>query len=281
MEPSSPPSKEDSRLLNARVAAEKLRTLYTENIRNNVFHLLLLGESGTGKTHLLRTVRKPVHIDSFDPGGTLHLRDLITKGDIIADTIYEQEDRTRPSAYAKWSSTFDQRYLSGYFTPFSTYVLDSSTMWAEAIMNYVLGKADIAGETPRFTKDYGPQKNHIYNGIRKILTLPCDVIITGHLTAEYEKRVVAGEVVEVKSKMEYMTTGVGKVIIPALFSEIWIAFAEPKGTEMTYKILTAKNGLYHARTRIGSGKFSTFETPDIKALLKKAGWPTEDKPSLF
>lgn len=285
------PTKDDARLLNARVAAEKLKTLYAENVRNKVFHVLLTGETGTGKTHLLRTARRPVHIDSFDPGGTIPLQDLIEQGHIIVDNQYEQEDRTRPTMYAKWQSTFDQRLMSGYFNVFSTYCLDSSTLWSEAVMNYVILKASTStnthinkispGDAPRFNHDFSPQKNLIQNAMRKILTLPCDVIVTGHLSAEYETRIVGGEEVQIKTGMRYMTTGQGRIIIPLMFSELWVMFAEAKGTGTEYKVLTAKHGLYQAKTRIGSGKFATFETPDIKALLKKAGWPTEDKPALF
>jgi hypothetical protein len=52
-----------------------------------------------------------------------------------------------------------------------------------------------------------------------------------------------------------------------------------KGVE--YTILTRNTGLYKARTRLGRNNlFDTYEKPDIKALLKKAGMDDSDRPLL-
>ena len=272
--------------LDARIEAEKLRTKYTSDPRLQSFRVLVTGEGKTGKTHLLRSARRPVHIDSFDPGGTLVLRDLIAKGDIIADTVYELEDREKPTAFREWCRTFEQRVRSKYFESIGTYSLDSSTMWADAIMNWVLDAAKIAGKAPRWAHDYIPQKVEIQNWMRRILSLPCDIVVTGHLDGIYEATVLNRgskdeETVQVLTGYKYMTTGKGAVIIPLMFDEHWTTFAEEKGLGTEYKLLTAKWKLYRAGTRIGRGVFSTFEVPDIKALLKKAGWPTNDKAKLY
>ncbi len=276
---------EEPRIIDARIEVERLRTRYENDSRQHAFRVLVTGESGTGKTHLVRTARRPVHIDSFDPGGTLVLRDLIEKGYIVADTIYETEDRTDPQMFREWARNFEYRAKSKYFESFGTYVLDSSTMWAESIMNWVLKEAKIPGAAPRWAHDYVPQKVEIQNWLRRILSLPCDVIVTGHLDGIYESLILHRgskdeETVQVLTGYKYMTTGKGAIIIPLLFDEQWTTFAEEKGTSTEYKLLTAKWRLYRARTRIGRGVFDTFEKPDIKLLLKKAGWPTNDKEKL-
>jgi len=272
-------------VLDARVEAEKLRTKYISDPRQHSFRVLVTGESGTGKTHLLRTARMPVHVDSFDPGGTLVLNDLITKGDIVADTEYEMEDRTDPTMFREWARTFESRVRGKYFDSIGTYCLDSSTLWSDAIMNWVLKGADIAGGAPRWAHDYVPQKVEIQTWMRRILSLPCDVVVTGHLDPIYEAIIIhrgskQEETVQVLTGYKYMTTGKGAVILPLMFDEQWTTIAEEKGSAIEYKIITAKWRLYRARTRIGRGRFDTFEKPDIKALLKKAGWPTADKPKL-
>lgn len=76
---------ENPNLLKIRAEAEKLATMYKEDPRQNSFTALVTGNLGSGKSFLLRTARKPVHIDSFDPGGTLGLKDYIAKGEIIPD----------------------------------------------------------------------------------------------------------------------------------------------------------------------------------------------------
>ena len=268
-------------ILDARIEAEKLRTMYVNDPHQQSFSVLITGESKTGKTHLLRTARRPVHIDSFDPGGTIVLRDLIAKGDIVADTLYESEDRTEPSMFRQWARTFEQRVKNKYFESFSTYALDSSTLWADAIMNHVMNKDKRAGEAPNFYKDYNPQKVEIQNWMKRVLALPCDVIVTGHLEGEYDDKIINGELIRDLQRYKYMTTGKGAIIIPLMFSENWTTFAETSGRTVEYKILTGPWRMYRAGTRIGRGVFEVFEAPDVKKLLKKAGWPIVDKPRLF
>jgi hypothetical protein len=258
--------------LDARLEAEKLRKLYQESDQGT-FKALVTGETGTGKTYLLRTARKPVHIDSFDPGGTKGLRDLILKGDIVADIQYELEDPLKPQYFQLWRRNFEQRYIGKYFESFGTYVLDSSTMWAEAIMNDILLKAGRAGETPLWGKDYMPQKILIHNFMKRILNLPCDVIVTGHLKGLTDDE---GNT----TKWRYMTTGQGAVVIPLLFDEIYVTTSRERAKGIEYRLLTASTGLYSAKTRIGQNKFDTYEEPNIKLLLKKIGWDTRDKPRL-
>ena len=259
----------------ARNEAKRLRDLYNEDPKQKSFNLLDLGELGTGKTFLLRTARFPAHVDSFDPGGTKCLRDEINAGKIIADTSYESEDRLDPSMYQKWKTDFMARRKSGYFGHLGTYMLDSSTMWSEAIMNRILQKAGLAGKPPRFTHDYTPQKIEIQNMLRWCLDLPCDFILTGHL----EQFVDAGDQ---SVRYRYMTTGKGTIIIPILFDEIYVMAPKETSGGVNYRMLTQNTGTYTARSRLAKGgKLETYEKPDIKAILAKAGMNNEDKPLLI
>lgn len=260
--------------LDARIEAERLRNLYKEDPRQSSFNLLLMGETGTGKTYIARTARKPVHIDSFDPSGTLCLREWIMKGEIVADTQYENEDPKAPKMFLEWCKNFEIREKDKYFESFGTYMLDSSTMFAEAVMNSILKAANLTGQAPRFTHDYVPQKVAIHNWFKRILSLPCDVIITGHI--EPIKDEVLGSV-----EYRYMTTGKGATIIPLLFTEKWIAHTKQTASGVEYQILTQRTGKYIASSSIAAGKLDTFEVPDIKKILSKCGWETKDKPSLF
>lgn len=280
------PPKEDKKFLDIKAEAQKMQKLYIEDPKQNSFNLLLLGESGSGKTSLCSTSRLPIHFDSFDPGGTKALMSEVKSGKVIVDSRWESEDPTKAAihkssgapgyvqAYPEWKKEFERRVAMGYFNHIGTYVLDSATTWSMAIMNWVLDRDGFLGQAPRFTKDYGPQKIEIQNMIKRMLDLPCDFIMTGHL--ESDKDEVSGRI-----KYKFMTTGKAEVIIPLQFDEIWTCLAEQKGMkDVEYRILTAKNGAYPGATRIGKGKFETFEVPDIKALLKKAGRDNSDKPLL-
>lgn len=250
----------------------KIQKSYAEDLRQNSFNLLLLGESGSGKTHLARTARKPVHIDCFDPGGTKGLRDYIAKGEIVVDTRFEGEDPLKPRMFGEWKRSFKQRLGMGYFNHLGTYMLDSSTTWAEAIMNSILSDAGVAGQAPRFTKDYTPQKILIRNFVRQMLDLPCDFILTGHLQLKEDQ--VSGNMV-----YRYMTTGQGAVIIPLLFDEMWVMDPKKSPDGVAYRILTKSTGVHVARSRLAAdGKLDVYEEPDLKKMLKKVGLPTKDKP---
>ena len=253
---------------------QELSTMYLEDETQSSFNALICGESGSGKTYLARTCRFPVHIDSFDPGGTQGLRDLIQSKDIIADVRWEKDDPKKPHTFKEWKKVFDERVESGYFDFFGTYILDSATTWSEAIMNYILDQAKRPGEAPKWEKDYTPAKLEVRNMLQKMLNLPCDFFLIGHLAADKDE--VSG-----RTTYRFMATGNHRTIIPLLFSEVYVCLAESKGQTTERKILTEKDSLYLARTRIGARKFQKYEEPNIKAMLKKAGFPCEDKENLF
>lgn len=252
---------------------DELKTMYKEEAKSGKFNMLLLGETGAGKTYLMRTARKPVHIDSFDPGGTRGLREWIEKGEIIVDTRWEKDSRLKPKMYAEWKRVMSTRERIGYFNHLGTYVIDSATTWAESIMNWLLAQAGIAGEIPRFTKDYQPQKFQIRNYLSELLKLPCDFILTGHLKFDADN-----DAKDLKYRM--LTTGDGVTIIPLMFDEIYVAYTKQSSSGLEYSLITKNVGQYIGRTRIGGDKFDTYEKPDVKYLLKKAGLPSDDKPLL-
>ena len=279
------------RILDARIEAEKIRTMYKDDLTQRTFKALVLGEKGTGKTRLLQTARLPVHIDSFDTGGTQTLEDIIKRGDIIADTRYEADDPLGPFAFSEWRRNMEQRMRGKYFESLGTYCLDSCTTWSDSIMYWVqdqaekadkTGKLKILGTAPRRNHDYAPQKVQIGVWLKRILSLPCDVIVTGHLYGVYEStHLDDGTVEERLVAYRFMSTGKGTVTIPLPFSEMWVMRTKPSSRGAEYQILTGRSGLYQGTTRIGrEGRFELFEPADVKKLLKKAGWPTADKEKL-
>lgn len=258
--------------MNVQTEVQKLQSMYLESPRSESFNALVLGESGSGKSFLIRTARKPVHIDVFDPGGTINLVDLIKKGEVVPDSRWENEDPKNPSVFRDWEKVTKERVRTGYFSQFGTYALDSATTWSDSIMNKILKEAGIAGEPPRWAHDYVPQKVAIQNWIKIMLQLPCDFILTGHLEGNKD---------EVSGRMSYrfMTTGKGSVTIPLLFDEIYVM--DPKNTSqgVEYRVLTQSTGTHIARSRLArQGLLKQYEEPDIKKILKKCGFRTDDKP---
>ena len=260
---------------------EAIKKHYSGDPLQKRFSALITGETSSGKTFLARTCRKPVHIDSFDPGGTKCVRKWIEKGEIIADTQWEDEDPFQPDKFAKWMKAIDLRFKIGYFNHFGTYILDSATTWGEAVMNYGLANKGRAGEAPMHRRDYQPQKVLMINYIRKLMRLPCDFILTGHLR-EIRKVISidsSSGIVREDVKYRFFTTGQAVVTIPLLFDEIYVLVGKdsPKGVKR--EMLIDSVGTYIARSRLrADGKLDTVEPPDIKALLRKAGLDWKDKP---
>lgn len=257
--------------LDIKLEVEQLRTKYQNDPLQGKTNILLTGESGTGKSYLLSTAPFPVHVDSFDPGGTQGLRTFINSGDIVADTAYEDEDPMKPTAFKLWKETFSRRLKSGYFNHFSTYCLDSATTWCDAILNYIQFKRGAPASIPEWNKDYHPQKVEIRNCLREVLNLPCHVLITGHLEPQKDGE---GNIVA----RRFIMVGKGAVTIPLLFSETWVTEVRGSGDKAEYFIRTSSSGMYQAKSRLSAGGIlSAREPANLREIFKKSGLNYEDK----
>lgn len=261
----------------------KVKSYYEGDPLQKRFSALITGGIGAGKTYLLHTARRPVHIDSFDPGGTKCLRDIIASGDVIADTQWETEDPFKPDKFAKWMKTIDLRIASGYFKHFGTYALDGATTFGDSVMNYQLATRGEAGSPPNWGKDYVPQKIHMTNYFRKLMSIPCDFILLGHLREIEEILSVDTKTGITRKNVEYRfyTTGQAVLTIPLLFDEIYVLLGKESSSGVERYMLIDSQGKYIARSRLrANGKLNAIEPPNIKALLKKIGLSWEDKPKL-
>lgn len=267
---------------------QRIRDYYASDHLQQRFSALVTGETGSGKTFMSRTARLPVHIDSFDPGGTKCVRKWIKKGDIVADTRWEREDPYDPNVFGEWKKEIDFRIEHGYFDMFGTYWLDSATTWGDAAMNFQMsgaGKPDAksrAGEPPNFHRDYTPQKFFMINYIKKLMNLPCDFVLTGHLRLIEETvgQTKDGQAIT-RNKFRFMTTGQAAVIIPLQFDELYVLRGSESAGGVKRMLVTDAQGEYLARSRLrADGVLNREEEPDIKALLKKIGMSWKDKAKL-
>lgn len=242
------------------------------------FSALLSGDSGTGKTTLWTTAKKPIYAYQFDPDGVKSVRDKIDWKGIYVDVRFDRDDPKNPATYEAWGKDFTTKKNSGFFSHFGTVVIDGLTTFGDAIMNNVLRKANRIGMIPKSKfggdNDYVTQMNELSIRIKEFMTLPCDFLATCHLETEQNQ-----ETGRIKSYP--LITGKLKTRIPLLFTDIFVCLTRPSKDGLQYRVLTKNDGYYIARTRTGMrGKLSLYEIPDIKVILRKAGLPVEDKPAI-
>ena len=253
---------------------QELREAYKTSGSSKYINTLLYGGMGSGKTTLLRTAVKPVLIHSFDPGGAKVLTDEIDRGEIIVDTSFEKEDAKKPSVYMAWDKAYERLKNADVFSQIGTYVIDSLTLFSDAMMNEILRRNGRAGTTPQL-QDYMVQITTTKQYVASITSLPCHTILIGHIEADKDE--LTGRMMT-----SLMITGKLKDKIPILIDEVYMTCTKESSKGVEYMLLTKNTGLYKARTRIGrNGIFETYEEPNLKSLLKRGGYDAEDKPLLL
>lgn len=266
-----------STLLSIKKHAAEIKKMYDEDPRNLTFNAIVHGPIKTGKTSLLRTCPKPIFVHSFDPGGTLVLRDMIDKGEVLVDTRFEKEDPFAPKACRLWEDEFNYLYRKDFFSHVGTFAIDSMTTWAQVVMYEVIRRAakvkkdrEVGGAPQE--NDWLPQMAFIENYMRKFLSLPCNCVLLGHSDQPKDRE---GNAV---GDLGIMITGKLRERIPALFSEIYYLRIKDYKAE-TRELLTKPVYGIQAGSRLGrGGKLNKEEPPDIKAIMKKCGLDTTDKP---
>jgi hypothetical protein len=265
----------DDRFLLVQQRVAKVREQYAASASNWI-NVLIHGDIGTGKTQLASTCPTPVFIDCFDPGGskTAALQPGIAAGDIIVENKWEKDSWKSPWAFKEWEREMAERQREGFFDHIATYYLDSVTKWADSMMYEILrrGTKNItrAGQNPEL-QDYLVQQMTTVDWLGVLMGLPCHVVVTGHMALMKD---------DLTGKIETGLLLAGKMTekVPLVFDEKWISRVRAAGD---YKLQVHADGYYKAETRMGGVKFDTFEQPDFKALLRKAGKSDSGKQSFF
>lgn len=267
-------------MLNLGEEREKLKTIYASSATGRKAHGLIIAPKGAGKTTLCKTMPRPILIHSFDPGGCDVLRDEIASGDVIADVRFEDDDMMAPKAYLLWERTFNTYGKEGLFNSVGTYVLDSATTFANSMLWQIMAKEghkpasmNVASDWKKHgmtQPDWGTFLSHWINIIRSMGRLPCHTFILGHIGKERDE--LNGGLLNT-----FTMPGQAKDQIPINLSEVWVlrTKAAPGGVKRSLQLLP--DGTFNASTRMGSnGLFKLEEEPDVRALLKRAGYSWED-----
>ena len=248
-----------------------MRSYGVVNSQQKQFNALIYGPPASGKTAILRTCRKPVLVDMFDPFGhkTQLLADDIAKGNILV-RYYGHDRWHHPTMFSKWMAEYEQAKQQDLFRHLGTYCLDSLTSFTRYMAYHIAAKNGKSKSDGTLSlADYKLQLYQIMDLITDMMNLPCDVIVTAHIQLEIDN--FANETHTYVALPPSQRTEV-----PTAFMEKWIT----RVINGKHVLQVKPDGKYMAETRIGSTAFNTIEEQDVKKLLAKVGLNTEDLPSL-
>lgn len=213
-------------------------------VKETAHRILLLGDTGSGKTTQLLTLPGKKFAYLFDANALLSLRGHdVDYEEFLPDRINlsvqslskGKGDKTTNyvnSLYQQWEKDFDDRVKGGFFDAYDVIAVDSATTLLDLIMDRVLTINGRSGAWPQ-QDDYGPQMLVFNNICRTLVSMGKTVLMTGHIEAKKDELV--GRIFR-----EPMMTGRLKKKIPLLFSDIFICEVENDGRgKIKHRIQTA------------------------------------------
>lgn len=217
--------------------------------------ILIMGDSGTGKTHFIGTMPKPFLAD-FDRGyATL-------AGQEVKAIAYSKED---------WQAFKNelQAWRKGARYGCETFALDSLTMAGEAAMYHVLKKNGRANGQPTIA-DWGEAIREVKDALDWITTLPCAVVVTAHMQLEKD---------EVLGDIQYRPLIFGKELPARLgiwFDEVYSTTVTTKldqgKTTTQYRLQVkpdSRNKIIKSRMNKDGKLFDQYEEPNFQTLKAK------------
>jgi len=271
---------QDKDFLDLRERARSIRDMYSEQAGRGRFSALVMGLRGSGKTSFVCTGPRPILIDSFDPRGTVVVERMypeeVAKGDILIRRWWDDSTK-RPRVFREWLAQWEKDIRTGFLNHVGTYAIDSYTTFQDALANMLGTQGKSAKLEPGALAQsaYQPLYATVLDVVKMTSTQDCNFILTAHTLPTQDE--LTGEImidIDAFSRMRSK--------LPAMFTEKYVMIVEAGASESKHYILTRPYRKYIASTQLGAGgTFDLKEPPDIKAMLRKANMPDDDKPSLF
>ena len=215
----------------------------TGNLYLSGVKLLVYGQSGAGKTSLIKTLPKPIVLSA--EGGLLSIQDA----DLPYIEISSME--VLREAY-QWLTSSDEATL------YQSVALDSISEIAEVVLN----AEKKATKDPRAA--YGAMQEQMADIIRAFRDLPGRHV---YMSAKLEKTQDEMGRVLYSPSMPGNKTGQS---LPYFFDEVLALRVEKDSDGNTQRALMCdSDGLWLAKDR--SGKLSAWEAPDLGAVISKIG----------
>ena len=186
--------------------------------------ILLLGDTGSGKTTQFLTLEGKKYMHIFDPNALSSLKgydldyDLYLPSRVSAAAASlksgkaDSRSTVSSTVYQNFETEFDQRLQSGFFDQYDWLGFDSITTLLELIMDRILTINGRFGQWPH-EDDWGPQMIAFTNICRTVTGMGKKLFITGHMQDKQNRKL------NTVRRVPMMT---GSLIqrIPLLFSDI-------------------------------------------------------------
>lgn len=187
--------------------------------------ILLLGDTGNGKTTQFLTLPGKKYMYIFDPNALLSLRGYDVDYDEFLPTpipaavqslkkdVAGDRRAAVSSTYKEFEVQFNERLQTGFFDQYDWIGFDSATTLLDLMMDRVLTINGRLGQWPH-EDDWGPQMIAFTNLCRSITGLGKGLFMTGHMQDKKNRKTG-------NTKRQPMMTGQLVQKIPLLFSDIF------------------------------------------------------------
>ncbi len=233
--------------------------------------IFLYGKSGTGKTKMAVTGRRPCFIYEFDIDGA----HSIGREKDVEIKYFVDSDPTKPSAYNRWVEHFESALDVGFFERFKggTIVADGTNSFEMSIhMCLRENKKSIGSMSPKTAATTQPEYNVItintWDMVNRMLGLRfmygCDVVVCTHET--YQKDEATGRITTLP-----LMYGQSDHKVFGIFSEAYRMVGERSGNSLKIEALTKVDPSFTAKSRLdNTGKILNFrEEPNLTKIFNK------------
>jgi hypothetical protein len=247
-----------------------MEELDLQEVKADIRKILLIGQEGSGKTHFIGTMPKPIYLFSFDKGYlTLAGEDGIKVGVCMDDNRYS------PHAYADFKTKFDAIKKGDMYTwkdgrkeKYRTIAIDSLSFLGTFLYDHEQRMNNSIDKQGGFGV-WGNVKSKMQDIVNQSVMLAEYVVCTALLEATKDD--LTGEIFYVPSIPGSMKNEIG-----AWFDAVFYMALDKKATtgEKEYKMLTVGDRRQKAKVRLPrslQNALSAVEVPDFNLLMKKIG----------
>ena len=245
-----------------------MQEIELSTVKPDLKKILLIGKEGTGKTHFISTMPKPIYLFSFDKGYLTLAGEPGIKVGLCMD-----DNRYKPTAYVDFKKKFDAlragekyKHPDGKEEPYATIALDNISFLSTYLFDSqqaINSNIDKAGGY----LVYGQVKSKLQDIINQAVMCAPYVVCTALVKADKDD--TTGEIFFNPDLVGSMSDEIGAWFDGVFYTEV---DKKPSTGEKQYKLITVGERRQKAKIRVPSSissKINAVEVPDFKVLYNK------------